>query len=194
MSTFKAKNFRFTKSTQYADQLWLKTMGTIATAYTYGQSDSLRVAYLAEDSTAVPAVFGSMSWTAPLEAPTRCTINLLDGSDMVVGMTIEPHQTTVTGLTANGSVTLPNLPTLSTGTVVSYDPATGVVGYADTGNVAASNVSANIVSATTVGASDWVQLGSGSELWRLRPNADSGLLVVEKLEGGEWVAKSVLGA
>lgn len=243
MSTFKAKNFRYTKSTQYADQLWLKTVGTIATAWTYGQSDSLRVAFLGEDSTAVPAVFGSMSWTAPLSSPSQCTIKLLDGSDMLAAMTIEPSKTTVTGLTVNGNVHLPFLPNAATGHVVSFNPSTGKIGYMESGrgdgsfanvtiteslslpnlptfrtpyalyvepttgilskaeapyavSMSGGNASVSFsgnVTAASVSVNEGVQLGSGNEVWRLRPDTGSGLLSVEKLEGNVWVTKSSLG-
>ena len=98
MSTFKAKTFRLTKSTQYADQLWLKSLSTIATPSTEGQTDSVRAAYLPGGDTAVPTVFGTLSWKAPNEGnPGQCAINVSDGYDLVAGVTIEPSLASFNG-------------------------------------------------------------------------------------------------
>ncbi len=78
---FKATRFRVNTSTQYADQLWLKNISTVATPDTLGQTDSVKAAYLPDGNSAIPSVFGTMTWKAPLEAsPSECSIKLYDSS------------------------------------------------------------------------------------------------------------------
>lgn len=268
MTTFKAKTFRLNASTQYADQLWLNSLGAIATSSTGGEAESVKVAYLADDDNAVPSVFGSMSWrTATEEVPSYCQIKLYDGVDMVPAMTVEPTlatfngdllaagRGTLSGLTVDGPVYFPSMPASSSSMFMTWDPSTGEVSYSEssaigeyietgelpvltiteslrlpnaqtfrtpyllhlepiTGTVFvseapyavttvddvidsvtfASNVIAGNVSAGTVEAANVFQVGSGSDVWRLRPDAESGSLAVEKLEGGAWVTKSLIGS
>lgn len=137
MSTFKATAFRSTSGTQYGDQLWLNSLGTIATPSTYGETTSLKAAYLNSGEAAVPAVFGSLSWRAPLEDfPSQCAIKLFEGEDMLTAMTIEPFKTTIhndveamTGFTVNGSMFLPSVENINSGMILSVDTSTGEVGY-----------------------------------------------------------------
>ncbi len=64
-TTFKASSFRLTRSSQYADHLWLKGISTVASPSTTGRTDSLSAAYLPNGDTAIPNIFGKLSWTAP---------------------------------------------------------------------------------------------------------------------------------
>ncbi len=345
MSTFKATTYRLNSSTQYADQLWLNALGAIATPSTGGVTESVKAAYLDDGSLAVPTVFGSMSWKAPMDASSgRCTIKLFDGEDTVDAVTIEPSVATFNGdcivtgrvlaaelegpimtteqpfvtsigrltdLTVEGPVYLTNAPHFRTpyslyvdpetggvsqaetpyavtttaddaiesvafstsvtfngrvflpsvtsghgsGVFLTFNPSTGEVLYTESSAIGAyettgelpslaitdtfqlinaptlrtpyslflepmtglvtkaatpyavatvgdviesvafsANVIAGHVSAGSVETASWVQVGSGSEVWRLRPDAASGSLAVEKLEGGVWVAKSLLGS
>ena len=65
-TTFKASTFRLTRSSQYADHLWLKGISTVASPSTTGRTDSLSAAYLPNGDTAIPNIFGKLSWTAPI--------------------------------------------------------------------------------------------------------------------------------
>jgi hypothetical protein len=160
MSTFKATTFRLNNSTQYADQLWLKSLGAIATSSTDGETEAFKAAYLDDGNLAVPSVFGSMSWGMPVEGssrvePSRCTIKLFEGEDMVPAATFEPFvatfpgtvsaaelqgtlttasQTSVTslgtlsGLTVDGRVFLPSVESVpSAGSYLAWDASTGEV-------------------------------------------------------------------
>lgn len=130
---------------------------------------------------------------------------------------------TIPVLTISEDLRLPNAPTARTSYSLYIEPMTGSIFKAETpyevttvdgvanlvafpGNVSASNVSATSlhVSDTVVAANilrsgghveagNLVQIGSGSDVWRLRPDAASGALIVEKREGGIWVAKTLIG-
>lgn len=104
-------------------------------------------------------------------------------------------------VTITESLMLPNTPVFRTNYLLHLEPMLGTVFTAEApytvftkddgaiDNVAfTSNVTAgNVTSAGTV------QMGSGSDVWRLRPDATSGSLAVEKLEGGVWIVKSQIG-
>lgn len=272
MSTFRESAFRSTTGTQYADQLWLRNIGTIATPSTYGETESLRVGYLEDGDGAIPSLFGSLLWKAPTSEPAQCEIKVSDGFDLVTALSVNCFETAVNGslavngpgivqgsLTVNGPVyfpfisqvpssgsmltwdqysgeisyvpmtgafetigelatltitdefSLPNLLTIRTAYNLCVEPMTGVVYKAETpysvttvdGAIADVSFSANVVlgnvSATTlnvsgdVEAGNVIQVGSGSDVWRLKPDPGSGSLAVQKLEGGVWVTKSLIG-
>jgi len=70
-TTFKASTFRLTRSSsQYADHLWLKGISTVASPSTTGRTDSLSAAYLPNGDSAIPNIFGKLSWTAPTTGTT----------------------------------------------------------------------------------------------------------------------------
>ena len=74
---FKANAFRANRSHQYADQLWLKSIATIASPSTTGKTDSVSAAYLPNGDTAIPTVFGVLSWKAPNPTTSaECSIKL----------------------------------------------------------------------------------------------------------------------
>lgn len=76
---FKARTFRLTKSHQYADQLWTSNLSTIASPTTLGRTDSVKAAYLPNGDSAVPTVFGVLSWDAPSgSVDASCTIRVFD--------------------------------------------------------------------------------------------------------------------
>lgn len=78
---FKATRFRLNTSTQYADQLWLKNVSTVASPATMGTTDSVKAAYLPNGDGAVPTIFGVMNWQAPLSGnPSECNIKVLDSA------------------------------------------------------------------------------------------------------------------
>lgn len=283
-TNFKSKTFRLNTSTQYADKVWLKSLGTIATPSTGGETDSVKVAYLDDDLNAVPEVFGSMSWRAATEeVPSYCKINLFDGTDMVTAMSITPSLVTfnydcemtgrliaselggtllnseqpsvtslgtLSGLTVDGPLTLPSVPASSATVFLTWDPSTGEVSYSESSIVQAYEITGELPTVTiteslnlpnlptsrtpyllhlepmlgsvstaeapyavnttedgvidnvaftsnviagNVSSTGTVQVGSGSDVWRLRPDSTSGSLAVEKLEDGVWVAKSLIG-
>lgn len=99
-ASFKAKTFRLNKSHQYADQLWLKSVGTIATPTTTGQTDSVKAAYLPEGDLAIPTVFGVLSWNAPgLATSGECKIKVFDNSSqMVTAASFTPEKASFSGL------------------------------------------------------------------------------------------------
>jgi hypothetical protein len=170
-TNFKARTFRLNKSSQYADKVWLNSLGTIATSSTAGETVSVKVAYLDDDDNAVPAVFGSMSWrTATEEVPAYCKINLFDGTDMVTAMYMEPSLVTfngdcnvtgrvyaaqlegtlntseqpqvtslgtLSGLTVDGPLYVPSLPTSSGTVFLTWDPSTGEVSYSESSAIQA---------------------------------------------------------
>jgi hypothetical protein len=69
-TTFKASTFRLNRSNQYADHLWLKGISTVASPSTTGRTDSLSAAYLPNGDSAIPNIFGKLSWTAPTTGTT----------------------------------------------------------------------------------------------------------------------------
>lgn len=261
-TTFKPRTYRLNTSTQYADRLWLNSLGAIATSSTEGETESVKVAYLDDDDdNAVPEVFGSMSWKhATEEVPTSCKINLFDGTDMVTAMYMEPYMTTFNGdcnvagrLTIDGPLYMPSMPALSGSSLfMTWDPVTGEVSYSEASNIQAYEQTGELPSVTiteslmlpntptfrtpyllhlepmlgtvftaeapytvvtkedgvaidsvaftsnviadNVSSTGTVQIGSGNDVWRLRPDATSGSLAVEKLEEGVWVAKTLIGS
>lgn len=98
--TFKAKTFRLNKSHQYADQLWLKNISTIASPSTTGETDSVKAAYLPDGDTALPTVFGMLSWTAPSSTiEAHCKINVFDAdSHMVTAASFTPSNASFSGI------------------------------------------------------------------------------------------------
>lgn len=98
---FKAKTFRLNSSHQYADQLWTKNISTIATTATTGKTDSVSAAYLPEGDTAIPTVFGVLSWTAPgVSTSGECNIRVFDHelSTMVTAASLTPSKAAFAGM------------------------------------------------------------------------------------------------
>jgi hypothetical protein len=75
-TTFKAASFRLNRSSQYADHLWLKGISTVASPSTTGRTDSLSAAYLPNGDTAIPNIFGKLSWSAPTTGTENATCNI----------------------------------------------------------------------------------------------------------------------
>lgn len=103
---FKASTFRLTDSLQYADELWLRSLGAVAQPATGGRVDAVRAALLPDEGdTAQPVVFGSLSWQAaaapgPAVGPgAHCTINVFDASqgNVVPAMNVAAAAVTVAG-------------------------------------------------------------------------------------------------
>lgn len=81
---FKAKTFRLNKSHQYADHLWLRSVSTVASSLS-GMTDSVTAAHLPDGDTAIPTVFGALSWAAPgVSTGGECRIRLFDTSSTMV--------------------------------------------------------------------------------------------------------------
>lgn len=98
--TFKAKTFRLNRSHQYADQLWLKNISTIASPSTTGETNSVNAAYLPDGDTALPTVFGMLSWTAPSSTiDAQCNIKVFDStSHMVTAASFTPTKASFSGI------------------------------------------------------------------------------------------------
>jgi hypothetical protein len=85
MIEFKARAFRLNRSDQYADQLWTRTLSTIAEPSSGGTTDALKAAYLPSGDLAVPTVFGVLSWTSPSSlGSAQCRIRLFDSATNAV--------------------------------------------------------------------------------------------------------------
>lgn len=98
---FKAKAFRLNQSHQYADQLWIKNISTIASSGTTGRTDSVKAAYLPEGDTAIPTVFGVLSWDAPGVATSGvCNIKVFDTdqSSMATAASFTPSKASFSGV------------------------------------------------------------------------------------------------
>jgi len=95
-TTFKASKFRLNQSNQYADHLWLNGISTVASPSTTGTTDSLRAAYLPSGDTAIPNIFGKLSWHAPMAGTAA-------NCDIQVVSPVSQALTTAVSLTAEKS-------------------------------------------------------------------------------------------
>jgi hypothetical protein len=103
-------------------------------------------------------------------------------------------------VTITDNLYMPNISTLRTPYLLHLEPMLGTVFTAEApyavnttedGVIDSVAFTSNVV-AGNVSSAGTLQVGSGNDVWRLRPDATSGSLVVEKLEEGVWVAKSLL--
>jgi len=112
--TFKANTFRLNRSHQYADHLWLRSVGTIATSAS-GATDSVIAAHLPEGDMAIPTVFGALSWTAPgASGNGECRIKLADTSS---------HMVTAASFTAEKAAFFGGVVEIGNRWQISVDPA-----------------------------------------------------------------------
>lgn len=100
-TTFKASTFRLNRSNQYADHLWLNGISTIASPSTTGTTDSLRAAYLPGGDTAIPNIFGKLSWNAPVSGTAaNCDIQVLSpiSHELTTAVTLTSEKSTFSGI------------------------------------------------------------------------------------------------
>jgi hypothetical protein len=99
-TTFKASAFRLNRSSQYADHLWLKGISTVASPSTTGRTDSLSAAYLPNGDTAIPNIFGKLSWNSPtIDTPANCEIQVLSptSQQLVTAASFTTEKTSFSG-------------------------------------------------------------------------------------------------
>jgi hypothetical protein len=99
---FRANTFRLTEGLQYADELWLRSMGAVATPATAGRVDAVRAAFLPDGDAAQPAELGALSWQAdanPSQGDAHCVINVFDADQGVAvpAMNVTPKGVSVAG-------------------------------------------------------------------------------------------------
>lgn len=98
-TTFKASSFRLNRSSQYADHLWLKGISTVASPLTSGRTNSLSATYLPNGNTAIPNVFGMLSWNAPSADAATCDIQVISptSQQLVTAASFTTEKTSFSG-------------------------------------------------------------------------------------------------
>ena len=151
-----------------------------------------------ENTTTLNSTLFLPSLTYVPSAGTMLTLDTTTGEVMWTAIT-GANQTVDTAeyFTVTEDLMLPNVRTFRTSYGLFVEPMTGIVYKAETPYQVtfASDGSGklNVEFPGVIGTEEWVEIGSETNRWRLKPDDVGGTLLTQKWENGEWVTTTTSG-